>query len=132
MKHTPGGVWVLVSVLIVIMSSCTPPTQPVTDDSSEQFEQQDNEAPDNKEPQEECKPDEPAPDEPEPWQPKTLHVYTFAASLPRDEWSDETARDVWQFDEGNYHDMLRRVRATIDSHNRNNPGDELQVIGGGL
>ena len=35
MKHTSGGMWVLVSVLIIIMSSCTPPTQPVNE-SAEQ------------------------------------------------------------------------------------------------
>ena len=31
MKHYPGGVWVLVSAVIVVMSSCTPPTQPVNE-----------------------------------------------------------------------------------------------------
>ena len=105
-------------MLIVIMSSCTPPTQPVVDDSAEQADTQDD--------------DSQRDDAPELWQPTPLHVYTFAASLPREEWNDETARDIWQFSESDYHDMLRRVRATIDSHNRNNPGDELQVIAGGL
>ena len=33
--YTSGKVLTAVSVVIAIMSSCTPPTQPVTDDSSE-------------------------------------------------------------------------------------------------
>ena len=114
MKHTPGGVWVLVSVLIVIMSSCTPPTQPTV----EQIVPESDE--------------EPIDEEPQIWHPQPLHVYTFDADLSRDELAEDEIRHEWQFSESDYHDMLRRVRATIDSHNRNNPGDELQVIAGGL
>jgi len=69
------------------------------------------------------------PEQPPAWAPEALHVYTFPAEL--DELSEAAIVDEWEFSENTYHDMLRRVEATVDIHNRDNPGDRLQVVGGG-
>ena len=113
MSHLGRGT-LLVCAVLAVLSSCTPPPQPTVEQGVAESDET------------------PIDEEPQLWQPQPLHVYTFAAELSRDELSEAEIRHEWQFSESDYHDMLRRVRATIDSHNRNNPGDELQVIGGGL
>ena len=64
------------------------------------------------------------------WQPEPLHVYTFPAESV--ELSEDLIVEQWEFTEDTYHDMLRRVEATVEVHNRDNPDNQLQVVGGGL
>lgn len=63
------------------------------------------------------------------WLPEALHVYTFPAELT--EYSDEAIRDEYVFSEDRYDEMVGRVRDTVESHNRNNPDDQLQIVEGG-
>lgn len=121
-------VLIVVCTITLALSMCDNSTLPEIDEAAIDPPQVDT--PDDPPPVDE--PAEPTPDEPELWQPEPLHVYTFAADLPREQWGEDTARDVWQFSEDDYEDMLRRVEATIESHNRNHPDDELRVVGGGL
>ena len=123
MNPRMAHVLIVVCALALAVSSCDSPTGP-----TEQAPEQATEQPDDT-PQRDY--DE-THDAPTLWQPARLHVYTFAAELSRDEMSGEHVRDEWQFSEDTYTDMLRRVRATVDSHNRNNPDDLLQLLGGGL
>jgi hypothetical protein len=64
------------------------------------------------------------------WEPEALHVYTFPAEI--DAFSEAAIVDEWEFSEADYADMLDRVEAMVEIHNRDNPGDQLQAIGGGL
>jgi hypothetical protein len=64
------------------------------------------------------------------WQPEPLHVYTFPADVT--EFSEALIVEQWEFTKDTYDDMLRRVETTVEVHNRDNPDDQLQVVGGGL